>query len=339
MKSNLTARFSRSHLIAALVIPLIAIAGIASGAGASNTPQTGYILCINKTTKAVTYPATLTCPKGSTQLALGARGVDGINGTNGTNGLNGRDGLSGLAGLTGLTGAVGLAGLAGADGLDGEDGVDGVDGQDGVDGVDGKDGADTSDTFALAQSLIDDLVNATYTIDCGGTFSTGTGISVTLSAALKAKGYKGALITASDGVADCAGQAIDVTQGDLSILGFVSTVDSENGLAMVVTKSVVNTLAPAEEEPFTGAFLMSVTRGGDEWPDGSIGFGILNNINSGEDADIHTIWISGKAMESASAPVINSLGQFVSIANKKPGVICRVLLSCTADSDYENWSN
>ena len=191
----------------------------------------------------------------------------------------------------------------------------------------------------LAQSLIPDLEAATYTIDCGGTFSTGTGISVTLSAALKAKGYKGALITAYDGVAECEGQAIDVTQYDNVIVGFVSTVDSENGLAMVVTKSVVNTLAPAEEEPFTGAFLMSITRGGDEWPAGSIGFGILNNINSGEDTDIHTIWISGKVMESASAPVINALGQFVSIANKKPGVICRVLLSCTADSDYENWSN
>ena len=339
MKSNLTSRFSRSHLIAALVVPLIAIAGIASGAGVSNTPQTGYILCVNKTTKAITYPATLTCPKGNTQLALGARGVDGVNGVNGINGVNGRDGLPGLAGLTGLTGPIGPAGPAGANGLDGLDGEDGVDGVDGRNGVDGKDGTSSSDTIALAQSLIPGLLEATYTIDCGGTFSTGTGISVNLSAALKAKGYKGALITAYDGVADCAGQAIDVTQYDNVIVGFVVTVDGENGLAMVFTKSVVNTLAPAEEEPFTGAFLMSITRGGDEWPAGSIGYGILNNINSGEDTDIHTIWISGKVLESLSAPVVNSLGQFVSIANKKPGVICRVLLSCSADSNYENWSS
>jgi hypothetical protein len=82
---------------------------------------------------------------------------------------------------------------------------------------------------------------------------------------------------------------------------------------------------------------MSITRGG-IWPDATIGVGILNNINLGADEEIHTIMVSGRAMEP-SAPVINSLGQFVSIAQRKPGVMCRVLLSCDSTSSYLNWSN
>jgi hypothetical protein len=37
-----------------------------------NTPETGYLLCANKKTKAVTYTGQLTCPSGTVSLDLGA---------------------------------------------------------------------------------------------------------------------------------------------------------------------------------------------------------------------------------------------------------------------------
>ena len=328
MKTYAATRISRRHLITLLVLPLIAIAGIASGAGVANNPQTGYILCVNKTTKAVNYPGTLTCPKGTAQLVLGAAGIDGINGVNGINGLgglNGRDGLPGLPGLTGLTGSAGLTGPVGATGSNGKDGTD------------GENGADAIDSSQLIQILLPQLLNATYTIDCLGELSTGTGITVTLSASLRGKGYKGAIIARYDDVSNCEGAVIEVLQDGLSIVGYVATLDEDNGLALIVTKSAVNTLTPAEDEPVTGSFLMSITRGG-IWPDATIGVGILNSINPGADEEIHTIMVSGKAMEP-SAPVVNSLGQFVSIAQRKPGVMCRVILECDSNSSYLNWSN
>lgn len=68
-----------------------------------NTPDSGYVLCVNTKSKIVTHPGTLKCPKGSIALILGAKGKDGVAGITGATGLNGRDGKDGKTLWNGVT--------------------------------------------------------------------------------------------------------------------------------------------------------------------------------------------------------------------------------------------
>jgi hypothetical protein len=322
MEKELRIRLKSSHIVGVLAISLLSFVGVSVAAQVGNNAETGYVICINKSTKVVTYPGTLSCPKGTSSLVIGARGLSG------RDGQSGRDGLAGLPGLPGLQGVAGPAGASGRDGKDGKDGKDGIDGLDGLDG---------KDSQQILQSLLPTVLDATYRIECDSVFSTGTGIEITLSTAWKNKGYKGALVTSSDYVLDCEDQIVEVTQEGVSVVGIVSNIDTENRLALVLTKSVVNFLKPAEDEPIAGSFVMSLTRGGG-WPEGTTGIGILNSLNPTQDEEINSIQISGRAMES-SAPVINALGEYISIGQRKPGVLCRTLLTCDKNSSLLNWSS
>ncbi|CAB4602763.1 unannotated protein [freshwater metagenome] len=304
MEKEFKIKLKSSHIVGVLAFSLLSFVGVSVAAQVGNNPETGYVICVNKSTKAVTYPGTLSCPKGTSSLVIGARG------------LSGRDGQSGRDGLPGLPGLPGLQGLTGPAGADGRDGID---------------------SQQILQTLLPTVLNATYRIECNSGFSTGTGIEITLSTSWKNKGYKGALVTSSDYVADCENQIVEVTQEGVSVVGIVSDVDTENRIALVLTKSVVNFLKPAEDEPIAGSFVMSLTRGG-VWPEGTTGIGILNSLNPTEDEEINSIQISGRAMEP-SAPVINALGEFISIGQRKPGVLCRTLLSCDKNSSLLNWSS
>jgi hypothetical protein len=295
MEKELRIKLKSSHIVGVLAISLLSFVGVSVAAQVANNAETGYVICINKSTKVVTYPGTLKCPKGTSSLVIGARGLNGLDGQ------SGRDGLDGLPGLPG------------------------------VDGVDGK------DSQQVLQTLLPAVLDATYRIECDSSFSTGTGIEMILSTNWKNKGYKGGLVTSSDYVADCENKIVEVTQEGVSILGIVASVDFENRLALVLTKNLVNFLSPAEDEPIAGSFVMSLTRGG-VWPEGTTGVGILNSLNPTQDEEINSIQISGRAMES-SAPVINALGEFISIGQRKPGVICRTLLDCDKNSSLLNWSS
>lgn len=63
-----------------------------------NTPENGYLLCANKSTKVVTFPNKLNCPSGTIALDLGAvTGVEGPEGPQGPEGPEGPRGLTGSA--------------------------------------------------------------------------------------------------------------------------------------------------------------------------------------------------------------------------------------------------
>jgi len=68
-----------------------------------NTPEGGYLLCANKTTKAVTFPNKLSCPSGTIPLDMGA--------------VLGQEGPAGDDGFDGPPGPQGPAGPKGADGI------------------------------------------------------------------------------------------------------------------------------------------------------------------------------------------------------------------------------
>jgi hypothetical protein len=115
---------NRKFIVGILVGALLA-SGTAVGANLLNTPEGGYLLCVNKTTKVVTFPNAQKCANGFTKLILGAKGIPGEIGP---------QGLVGPEGPTGPTGAQGIPGSNGKDGLPGKDGAPGVPGGSGSSG-------------------------------------------------------------------------------------------------------------------------------------------------------------------------------------------------------------
>jgi hypothetical protein len=111
--------------ILGVVIGSLLATGTAVGASILNTPEGGYLLCVNKTTKAVTYPAAQKCPTGFTRLVLGARGLQGETGAVGEIGAMGPIGPTGAPGAIGAEGKPGLAGKDGAPGAPGGSGSSG----------------------------------------------------------------------------------------------------------------------------------------------------------------------------------------------------------------------
>ena len=73
----------------------------------NNTPEGGYLLCYNTFTKAVTFPGTLKCPKGTKPLELGAEGQPGQDGVDGFDGFIGATGPQGPQGPQGPRGPSG----------------------------------------------------------------------------------------------------------------------------------------------------------------------------------------------------------------------------------------
>lgn len=96
-------RFILGFVLASLLFGVSAVA-----VNVNNTPEGGYLLCYNTSTKAVTFPGTLKCPRGTKPLELGAEGQPG------QDGFDGRDGFTGPTGPQGPQGPTGPRGPSGA---------------------------------------------------------------------------------------------------------------------------------------------------------------------------------------------------------------------------------
>lgn len=66
-------RITVKSAIATLVLSIMLVSTTAIALDASNTPETGYVLCVNKKTKVVTYPASLKCASTETKLLIGGQ--------------------------------------------------------------------------------------------------------------------------------------------------------------------------------------------------------------------------------------------------------------------------
>jgi hypothetical protein len=98
--NNLSSVSRNKSSVFLLVLALI-VGGVgAQAAGLLNSQASGYLVCVNSKTKAITHPGTSTCPKGSKKLVLGAQGVAGVDGVTGAAGLSGKDGAAGKDGKT-----------------------------------------------------------------------------------------------------------------------------------------------------------------------------------------------------------------------------------------------
>ena len=270
-------RITAKSAIATLILSVMLVSTTAIALDASNTPENGYVLCVNKKTKVVTYPASLNCATSETKLLIGGQKQSSS--------------------------------------------------------------ASSFSVESLVSAVLPKVEAATYAVDCDGNSVTATGVNITLGADATRKGYKGALITASYDLDDCLDTSVPVTQNGKNFGGYVWEIDEENNLAIIMTISTINTLRPVLRAPERGSFLMTYIRGSREnrLPEGSIGTGILANINPDFDEEIANIWVGGNSRDPW-APIVDKNGDFVSIGSKKPGVFCRNLLSCNRDSDFLRWS-
>ena len=253
-----------------LCLILFLVAGTTVSVNALNSPDSGYLLCVNSKTKVVTYPNSTKCPSG----ALG----------------------------------VLVAGASGS--------------------ASGQQGDEVN-----IKSVYAKVKNSFYQIQCNDLISTGTGIDITLADDISRKGYRGALITSYPSVRECENQRVITTQDGNNYGGFVYLLDPENNLALVVTSSKVNYLHPANRAPETGDFALTI-RTGNNIPERSLFPGYVSNNNVFFDETFFTF----APNIGQSATVLNRVGDFINIAGMKPGVLCRELLTCKANSDLLIWS-
>ena len=275
-------RITAKSAIATLVLSIMLVSTTAIALDANNTPETGYVLCVNKKTKAVTYPASLKCASTETKLLIGGQKQSDAS---------------------------------------------------------AQSASETSQSVeSMVAAVLPKVEAATYAVACDGISVTATGVNLTLSAEAKRKGYNGAVVTASYGLDACLNSSVPVTQDGKNFGGYVWDIDEENNLAIVMTISKVNTLNPVLSEPVRGSFLMTYIRGTrNSIPEGSIGTGILGNINPDFDEEIANIWVGGNSRDQW-APIVDKNGDFISIGFKKPGVFCRNLINCPSGSDFLQWS-
>jgi hypothetical protein len=127
--------------ISLLVAALLVVGISAQAAGILNTASGGYLICIEPTTRVITFPGSSTCPDGYKKLILEAQGLKGIPGKQGKQGIQGIQGLTGATGVDGIQGLTGAAGATGATGATGARGATGATGPVGNDGGTGATGA------------------------------------------------------------------------------------------------------------------------------------------------------------------------------------------------------
>ena len=102
-----------------LILGIVLTGSVAYSANIFNTPETGYLLCVNQKTKVVTYPSAQKCPSGTSKLVLGAQGTKGDTGPQGAKGETGPQGAKGEVGPQGENGATGPQGVKGETGPQG----------------------------------------------------------------------------------------------------------------------------------------------------------------------------------------------------------------------------
>ena len=103
----------RGRFVFGLTVGILLTGSVAYSANLLNTPETGYLLCVNQKTKLVTYPATQKCPSGTSRLIIGAQGPAGVQGEKGEPGQQGAQGLKGDSGAQGEKGQIGPQGPQG----------------------------------------------------------------------------------------------------------------------------------------------------------------------------------------------------------------------------------
>jgi len=196
---------------------------------------------------------------------------------------------------------------------------------------------------AKAKEVLRNSEQYVYQVSCNGSLGSAFGISIKLGTEDTNKGYVGALITNHHVVEYCLGRDVKVSQNGRNLGGHVSDWDSENDLALILTIGEVKGIAVATSAPERGDLVVAL--GSPYGLEGSISTGIVSNLYG----DFIT---TDAAVDpgNSGGPLLNADGQLIGVntwgfsqsqGNNfaiKPGVICREILICPADSYYLKWS-
>lgn len=108
---------NRTSVAAGLAVGVLLSTTVVAANARLNTPETGFVLCANRQTQVVTFPGTNRCPRGTTRLFLGVRGLTGPVGPSGPQGVPGAEGPRGPEGQQGPQGSAGPTGPQGPPGV------------------------------------------------------------------------------------------------------------------------------------------------------------------------------------------------------------------------------
>jgi S1-C subfamily serine protease len=198
---------------------------------------------------------------------------------------------------------------------------------------------------SLVKKLLPKSEKAVYQVTCGDSVGSGFGIDVKVHPDAKAAGYSGSVITNHHVIEDCTkkGATVKVSQNGRNLGGDVWRWDIKNDLALLHTLGEVNFLKIAATKPKRGDFAMAL--GSPYGLEGSVSTGIISNL------DDETL-LTDAAVDpgNSGGPLVNDKGELVGInawgwegskGNShaiKPGVLCREILVCPADSYLLKWS-
>jgi hypothetical protein len=234
-----------------------------------------------------------------------------------------------------LQGLQGLQGIAGAPGSPGGQGAPGSNGQ-------------TVLQQAMA-TAIPNAMSATYAINCSGSLVTGMGVTAPISIlqnpqSVNLASIKNIIISQSLSNYGCGiGSQVTVTQPGTSVnlSGTVISDDIWSGLSSIGVSTSIATLSPAPAAPIAGEmlFVPSATYGSNHSPqDLPVGIGYLNHLAPDLEEEIYQSAIGPDNAALLRLPVVDLNGKFTSIADRKPGVFCRLILNCSSDSVFLAWS-
>jgi hypothetical protein len=323
-------KLTKSNFFVSITTAAIVIGSISFTTFAATQAPTGYTICVNNSTRALTFPPVKKsiCPLGTTKIVMGVQGPVGQDGTPGTPGATGAQGVPGEQGSQGVKGDTGPAGKDGLPGAPGGSGPQGPAGPGGLNQLQG-----------IIQTVIPKVASAIYSVTCAGITQSAVGISAPVSQAKNLHSYsltglQSLAITELGSFSDCLGQTVSISQNSgFSSTGKVIEVDRASNIVLIGSAAVLHTLSPAVTAPTPGDFIFSA--GGNNGVDaGAAGAGIFHHLLPDNEEEAYTI-LGG----NSRAVAVNVNGDFIHIASHKPGTFCRFLITCPTGSTYLAWSH
>lgn len=183
-----------------------------------------------------------------------------------------------------------------------------------------------------------------YQVRCGNSIGSAFGIDINLNQSAKDRGFVGAVVTNYHVIKNCTySRSVNVTQNKRNLGAELWAWDDDNDLALILTSTKVNGLRVATKAPERGSIVFAL--GSPFGLEGSISMGIVSNL------DDETV-VTDAAVDpgNSGGPLVNDQGEYVGVNTwgwegaqgsshaVKPGLLCRQVLICSADSYLLKWS-
>lgn len=220
----------------------------------------------------------------------------------------------------------------------------GAKGEKGDPGVAGKDatvGSNVAINSPIAiRSVLRKVDSSVYNVTCGSNSGAAVGVDVSVSAAAKAKGLNGSLITTYGLVKNCLSGGIKITKGGVDQGGVLWSWDPATDLALLHTSNAVNHLVSSQTTPTVGDFVLAI--GGSNLASQIFTTGVISN------GDQNALYSTAPTNATfTGGPLVDIRGEILGFISGpdavitksiNPGMLCRSILSCPDSSYFLKWS-